>query len=100
MEENRQTQLQFERQLQDLHQQLPPTVSADTTAGVILAMLSTGGFGFGESLSSAAEWPAMQYVDFDDFSYDSMEMDLGSYRGWAETLFVSQFDHEDETHTY
>ena len=70
--EERQSRLGIEKHLQDLQQQLPPTFFGETTLADPFTMMSTGTFvfGFGESLNSAAEWPAMQQFDMNDF--DSM----------------------------
>lgn len=73
-EDMRQSRVQFEKQLQALQQQLPPLLpSGETGAGADpLAILSIGSFGFGESLSSAAQWPDFQQDDFNDMNFESM----------------------------
>lgn len=45
-------------------------------------MLSTDNFAFGEMLSSAAQWPNFQDMEFNDIGFDPMtgaEFNLGSY---------------------
>lgn len=84
-EETRQSRLEFEKHLQDLHQQLPPSFSGEATISDPFALLSTGTFtfGFGESLNMAAEWPALQAFDFNDLSVEAIlepRADLEAFR--------------------
>ena len=86
-EEIRQNRLEFEKQLKDLSQQLQLSrggmvTTNENSAGNMLTMLSTDNFAFSEMLSSAAEWPDFQDMNFSDIGPDPMVgtgMNLGSY---------------------
>ncbi|TPX09373.1 uncharacterized protein E0L32_009417 [Thyridium curvatum] len=78
-EDMQRSRLDFEKQLHDMQEQLPPLFpggEADgSRQGVLdpLSLLSAGSFQFGETLSSAAEWPDFQDVDFDGFGFEAPE---------------------------
>ncbi|KAF9882165.1 Zn(2)-C6 fungal-type DNA-binding domain [Colletotrichum karsti] len=69
VEEVQRSCLQFEKQVESLQHQLPPAFVQDGFEGDPLAILSSGSFGFGETLSSAAEWPTGQDGNFDSLDY-------------------------------
>lgn len=77
-EEARQNRMEFEKQVGDLLQELPsrrgvPSTSENRNADFSLStMLSADGFDFGEMLSSAAQWPEFQDVDFGDIDTQLM----------------------------
>ncbi|KAF6812986.1 transcription factor [Colletotrichum sojae] len=70
VEEARPSCLRFERQVEGFHQQLPPALAQDGFESDPLAILSSGGFGFGETLCSAAEWPTGEGDGADNSGYD------------------------------
>ncbi|KAF2799762.1 hypothetical protein K505DRAFT_230317 [Melanomma pulvis-pyrius CBS 109.77] len=63
-EQNFQSRKDFEEQLQSLQQQLPPLFAEGAGASDPMAILSTDGFGFGESLSETAQWPEFRDDEF------------------------------------
>ena len=70
-DEVRQNWLDFEKQVQDLLQQLQPSreVCFETNecgTDNMSNMLSADNFAFGEMLSSAAQWPFLDYMGFGD----------------------------------
>lgn len=72
-EEARRNRMEFEKQVGDLLQELPSrrripaTMNENRNADFSLStMLSADGFDFGEMLSSAAQWPEFQDLDFSD----------------------------------
>jgi hypothetical protein len=85
-EKIRQNRVEFEKQVEDLLQQLQPTrggmFTNENSANDMSSMLSTDNFGFGEMLSSAAQWPNSQDMSFNDVDFDPTaegEINLGSY---------------------
>ncbi len=63
-EKTRQSRLEFEKQVENLMQQLQPSRGGyDNSANDMSSILSTDNFAFGEMLSSAAQWP-----NFEDLS--------------------------------
>ena len=85
-EKIRQDRVEFEKQVEDLLQQLQPSRGGMFTneKGVndMSTVLSTNTFAFSEMLSSAAQWPYFQDMNFNDMGSDPMigtEFDLGSY---------------------
>ena len=72
-EEIRRNRLEFEKQAEDVLQQLQPSrVGGGNEAIDMSAMWSTENFAFGEMLSSAAQWPNFQDMDFNDTGSDPM----------------------------
>jgi len=78
-EEARQNRVKFEKQVGDLLQELQPfrrgmfTTNGNNTPEFDLStMLSADGFGFGEMLSSAAQWPDFQDMNFSDMETEPM----------------------------
>lgn len=61
--DSRQSRVLFEQQLQELQQQLPPLFSGEAVTNDALAMLSTDGYSFGESLNFTAQWPELDSID-------------------------------------
>ncbi|TVY84565.1 Positive regulator of purine utilization [Lachnellula suecica] len=85
-EKVRQNRVEFEKQVEDLLQQLQPSrggmFTNDDSVNDMSTMLSTDNFAFGEMLNSAAQWPNFQNVDISDMGSDPMagtEFNLGSY---------------------
>ncbi|KAE8443583.1 hypothetical protein EG329_001745 [Mollisiaceae sp. DMI_Dod_QoI] len=85
-EKIRQDRLEFEKQVEDLLQQLQPSrggmFTNENSVNDISTMLSIDNFGFGEMLNSAAQWPNFQDIDFNDMGSNPMtgtEFDLGSF---------------------
>ena len=86
-EEIRQNRLEFEKQVQDLMQQWQPSREGmfamnDNGADNMSNMLSADNFAFSEILSSAAQWPELDEIDFSNVLSDSMQMagnGLGAY---------------------
>ncbi|KAH7360811.1 fungal-specific transcription factor domain-containing protein [Rhexocercosporidium sp. MPI-PUGE-AT-0058] len=80
-DEVRQNRLDFEKQVQDLLQQLQPSrdgvfVANDIGNDGMSGMLSVDNFAFGEMLNSAAQWPFLDYMGFGDLGdegYGSMQ---------------------------
>ncbi|KAF6844886.1 flavin-binding monooxygenase, partial [Colletotrichum musicola] len=71
VEEARPSCLRFERQVESFQQQLPPALTHDGLESDSLAILSSGGFRFGdETLCSAAEWPTGEGDGADNSGYD------------------------------
>jgi hypothetical protein len=77
--EERQTRVNFEKQVGDLLYGLQPSrggmlPAEETNPGDfnLSAMLSADGFVFGEMLSSAAQWPDFQDMNFSDMGTDLM----------------------------
>ena len=67
-EEIRQNRLDFEKQVEDLLQQLQPSVGKnDNSVNNMSSMLSTDNYALGEMLSSAAQWP-----DFEDLNFSGV----------------------------
>ncbi|KAF7165743.1 hypothetical protein CNMCM6106_001819 [Aspergillus hiratsukae] len=63
----------FEKQVEDLLQQLQPSRGANENTGMdISGMLSADSFLFSEMLSSAAQWPDPEDSGFSDMSSDPM----------------------------
>lgn len=81
-EETRPTRTDFEKQVEDLLQQLNPSREAmysnEDSVMDMSDMLSTNIFSFGEMLSSAAQWP-----EFSDLGYSAIDptMTLDTYLG-------------------
>lgn len=71
-EETQRNRLEFEKQVEDLMQQLQPSRGGnDNSANKNMStILSTDNFAFGEMLSSAAQWP-----NFDDLSFSGIGPD-------------------------
>ncbi|KAH5551193.1 hypothetical protein HBI25_184440 [Parastagonospora nodorum] len=72
-EESRQTRVEFERQVEELLQQLQPSTTAfvdDPNARVMSNMLSTDNFAFGEMLNSAAQWPGAGGMGYFEMAQD------------------------------
>jgi len=85
-EKIRQDRVEFEKQVEDLLQQLQPSrggmFTNENSVGDMSTMLSTDNFAFGEMLSSAAQWPNFQDMNLDDMGCDpttGTEFNLGSY---------------------
>ena len=83
MQEN---QLLLGKQLQNFQQQwpgktgAPTTVVAESAADDVLALLSNDSFGFGETLSEAAQWPAFGGLEFNmDFEPVGERLEQPSY---------------------
>lgn len=74
-EETQRSRLEFEQQLSDLRQQVPPAFSdemlqAAATDPMMMLSTSNFAFGFGENLNSAAEWPVLQQdIDWQDWRF-------------------------------
>ena len=71
-DEVRQNRLDFEKQVQDLLQQLQPSREGcfetnECGTDNMSNMLSADNFAFGEMLNSAAQWPFLDYMGFGDF---------------------------------
>lgn len=86
-EEIRQSRLNFEKELQNLQQRMiSPHASGDAAMSDDgpMAVLSTDGFGFGQFLNSAAQWPEYQEFDFNgQLDFDSaIRTDLELYLDW------------------
>ncbi|KAE9970550.1 hypothetical protein BLS_004864 [Venturia inaequalis] len=77
-EEARRNRMEFEKQVGDLLQELPsrkglPSTNENRNTDFSLStMLSADGFDFGEMLSSAAQWPEFQDMNFDDMDTQLM----------------------------
>ena len=82
-EEIRQNRLEFEKQVEDLLQQLQPSSRGgnDNGANDMSTMLSTDNFAFGEMLSSAAQWPSFNDVDFGAVGSEPATMATGFSAG-------------------
>jgi hypothetical protein len=85
-EKTRQNRVEFEKQMEDLLQQLQPShggmFTNENRANDMSTMLSTDNFAFGEMLSSAAQWPDLLEMDFNNIGSDPItgtEVNLGSY---------------------
>ncbi|PMD44457.1 hypothetical protein L207DRAFT_509205 [Hyaloscypha variabilis F] len=80
-EDIRQTRLAFDKQVEDLLQQLQPARGGMSTnensTNDMSTMLSTDNFAFGEMLSYAAQWP-----DFPDANFNDMGLDLVTEAGF------------------
>lgn len=86
VEKTRHNRAEFEKQVEDLLQQLQPSRGAmftnEQNANDMPPILSTDNFAFGEMLSSAAQWPNFQDMDFNDMGLDPMAgigFNSGSY---------------------
>lgn len=80
-EETRQNRVAFERQVEDLLQQLQPAhaeifpVEGDAAGGAgndMSNIFSTDNFAFGEMLNYAAQWPEFQNMEFNEMGLDEM----------------------------
>jgi hypothetical protein len=85
-EKIRQDRVEFEKQIEDLLQQLQPPrggmFTNENNVNDMSTMLSTDNFAFGEMLNSAAQWPDFQDMNFDGMGSDPMtgtEFNLGPY---------------------
>lgn len=86
-EQTLQSRVEFEKQVEDLLQQLNPLKEAvymnDTSGMDMSDMLSTNIFSFGEMLSSAAQWPEYSELDFGNMEFDrpfsGMEVTLDTF---------------------
>ncbi|KAF1988408.1 hypothetical protein K402DRAFT_419268 [Aulographum hederae CBS 113979] len=83
-EEERQNRYDFEKQMQDLLQNLQPpqpgmvAATEDSVAGVddMMTILSRDNFAFSEMLNSAAQWPVDQEIDLQNFNFGDVGMDM------------------------
>lgn len=74
-EEIRRTRHDFEKQAEDLLQQLQPARDGNETNTIDMStMLSSENFAFSEMLSSAAQWPDLHDMIFGDINTDSALM--------------------------
>ncbi|RDW60564.1 hypothetical protein BP6252_11947 [Coleophoma cylindrospora] len=75
-EEIRQNRVAFERQVEDLLQQLQPshgeTFTTANSANDMSTIFSTDNFAFGEMLNYAAQWPELQNMEFNEIGLDQM----------------------------
>jgi len=82
-EQLRQNRREFDKQIEDLLQQLQPSQGGnDTSTNGMSTTLSTDYFAVGEMLSSAAQWPDAQDMDFSGLCPHPMAgsgFDSGSY---------------------
>jgi hypothetical protein len=90
-EESRQNRIEFDKQVEDLLQELQPsrgsmfTTNKNSTDNFNLsAMLSADGFAFSEMLNSAAQWP-----EFEDMNFGDMEADLMTGIGLNSTYYAT-----------
>ena len=85
-EEIRQNRVEFEKQVEDLLQQLQPSgggmFTNEYNVNDMSTMLSADKFGFGEMLSSAAQWPNLQDFDFNDIGLDHMSAPILDSRSY------------------
>ena len=86
-EQERQNRLALEKQVEGLLQQLRPsregipTVEENNDTNYMLNMLSADNFAFSEMLSSTAQWPEFQSMEYDDMSqYSSKAAEYNA--GW------------------
>ncbi|KAK5163860.1 uncharacterized protein LTR77_010254 [Saxophila tyrrhenica] len=84
-EQERQTRLALERQVEDLLQQLRPPregmamPTAEDDASYMSNMLSMDNFAFSEMLSSTAQWPSFENMEYVDMNHHSVnEMGFGT----------------------
>jgi hypothetical protein len=74
-EETRQSRLEFEKQVEDLMQQLQSSRGGnDNSANDMSTILSTDNFAFGEMLSSAAQWPNFEDLNLSSIGSDSLNV--------------------------
>lgn len=85
-EKVRQDRVEFEKQVEDLLQQLQPSrggmFTNENSVNDMSTMLSTDNFAFSEMLNSAAQWPNFQDMNFSDLDSDPMtgtEFNLRNY---------------------
>jgi hypothetical protein len=85
-EQLRQNRRDFEKQMEDLLQELQPARGGDNNNNNgthdMSTMLSSDYFAFGEMLSSAAQWPSFQDMNFSHMGLDPMAgtgFESGSY---------------------